>query len=414
MIRVGMVGTYQQHDLPLEVTKLISRGLVQVDLSNRFESDLAASWETNDDATQFSFKLKDDLKWSDNSPIKSQEVGFNIPDTELSTPDEHTIQFKLKESYSPFASLLTKPIFKKGTMIGTGPYKIAKIEKSRIFITKIKLVPISSDLPTVFIRFYPSEKVALTGFNMGEVQTLLGVSHLESLVGTPQIGFRQRTDFSKIVTILYNTKDPLLANRSLRQALSYSAPEIEGEEVANNPFPQNSWAYDGDSKKYLSNPKEAKSALERAEGALSSDKMDEELVLTTTSNLEHVAKLIGESWKELGFDVNLSVESGIPQNFQALLITQSIPQDPDQYFLWHSTQEKTNLTKYSSARIDKDLEDGRKATSEEERKQKYFDFQKTLLEDAPATFLYFPKYNIVYLKKVEPLLNKILPLQLPN
>lgn len=410
---MGMVGTYQQHDLPLEVTRLISRGLVKLDSSGRFEPDLTSGWETNDDATQFSFKLKE-VAWADKTPVRSQDVGFNIPDTQVSAPDEHTIQFKLKESYSPFASLLTKPIFKKGTMIGTGPYKISWIEKSRIFITKIKLVPISLDLPTIFIRFYPSEKVALTGFNMGEVQALVGIGHFEPLVGNPQVALKQKTDFSKIVTILYNAKDTLLSNRSLRQALSYSTPEIEGEEVANSPFPPNSWAYDGDAKKYLANSAQAREALQRAKSALSAENMKQELTLTTTSNLEGVAKVVVESWKDLGFNVRLRVESGIPQNFQALLITQSIPQDPDQYFLWHSTQEKTNLTKYASARIDKDLEDGRKAIKEEERKQKYFDFQKTLLEDAPATFLYFPKYNIVYLKKVESLLDKILPLQLPN
>ena len=108
------------------------------------------------------------------------------------------------------------------------------------------------------------------------------------------------------------------------------------------------------------------------------------------------------------------IESGIPQNFQVLLITHSIPIDPDQYFLWHSTQTRTNLTGYSFARVDKDLEDGRKIINEAERKEKYLDFQKELLEDAPATFLYFPKYNVLYLKKAEDMLNKILPLQLPG
>ncbi|EKD90004.1 MAG: Extracellular solute-binding protein, family 5 [uncultured bacterium] len=137
------------------------------------------------------------------------------------------------------------------------------------------------------------------------------------------------------------------------------------------------------------------------------DKLASEIILTATPNLEEVGKEIIGSWKKLGFDAKLRVESGIPQNFQALLITQSIPIDPDQYFLWHGTQTKTNLTRYNSKRVDKDLEDGRKIVTEEERKEKYFDFQKTLLEDTPATFLYFPKYNIVYLKKVEPLLEKI-------
>lgn len=400
ILRIGLVGTYQEHDLPPEVTSLLSGSL----------PELVSSREVNNDATIFKFRIKEGLRWSDNTSLTAEDLEFNIPDAEMSMQDDQTILFKLKDSYSPFVSLLTKPVFKKGTKIGTGPYKISKIEKSRIFITKMILEPLDEGLPKIVIRFYPGEKVAGWGFNIGEVQVLMGLSSPLPQQANPQIILRQKTDFSKIVTVLYFTKDPLLSNRSVRQALGYSAPQIEGEEPANNPYPPASWAFDPDAKKYLANPKEAEAALERAKSALSLEKFNQELILTATTSLEETGKLVVASWKELGFDAKMRIESGIPQNFQALLITQSIPEDPDQYFLWHSTQEKTNLTKYSSARVDKDLEDGRKALTEEERKEKYFDFQKTLLEDAPATFLYFPKYNTVYLKKVEPLLVKVLDL----
>lgn len=409
-LRIGLIGTFQEHDLPEEVTKFVSTGLVGVDESGRIKPNLVTGWEVNNDATQFKFKLKDNLRWSDNTTLKAGDLEFNIPNTTVNTPDDKTIQFNLKESYSPLPSLLTKPIFKKGTLIGIGSYEIAKIEKSRIFITKITLKGNSPSLPILYIRFYPNEKVALTGFELGEVQAILELGNPKSVSQNSLIGIKQRTDYSKIVTILYETTDSFLGNRSLRQALSFQAPQINGEEVADNPYPPSSWAYNSDAKKYLSNPKEAESALERAKLALSEDKMHSEIILTTTPNLEEVGKAIVESWKKLGFDVKLRTETGIPQNFQALLITQSIPIDPDQYFLWHATQTKTNLTKYDSKRVDKDLEDGRKIITEDDRKLKYFDFQKTLLEDAPAVFLYFPKYNIVYLKKVEPLLDKILSL----
>lgn len=409
-LRIGLVGTYQEHDIPQDVGKLLSKGLVEADENGQMKPNLLEGWEVNNDATVFKFKLKSDLKWSDGTPIKATDLNFAIPNTELSVLDEKTLQFKLKESYSPFPSLFTKPVFKKGTLLGTGPYKIEKIEKSKIFITKISLVSDNEDLPLIFIRFYPSEKVAVTGFNLGEVAVVLGLSNPKQINHNPQASLKQSVDFSKIVTILYSSVDPIVSNRSLRQALSFASPKLEGEETANNPFSPTSWAYDPDSKKYLSNIEEAKLALERAKSAIDKDKLKQELILTATPNLEGVANKVVSGWNGLGFKTKLRIESGIPQNFQTLLITQSIPEDPDQYFLWHSSQEKTNLTKYSSVRVDKDLEDGRKAMTDEERKAKYFDFQKTLLEDAPATFLYFPKYNIVYLKKVEPLLDKILSL----
>lgn len=411
-LRIGLVGTYQEHDIPQDITKLLSKGLVEPSEDGKMKPGLVEGWDVNNDATLFKFKLKDNLKWVDGTLIKAYDLFLNLPNTQVTILDDKTIQFKLKESYSPFPSLLTKPVFKKGTLLGVGPYKIAKIEKSIIFIPKLTLVSEKEDLPTIYVRFYPSEKVAQTGFSLGEVQALFGISNPGQVLSSPQLKLKQKIDFSKIVAILYNFEDPLVGgrNRSLRQALSFISPKIDGEFVANNPFPQTSWVYNTDSKKYLSNETEAKAAVERARSSISEDKLKGDLTLTTTPNLEKVARKVAVEWKSLGFEVRLRIESGIPQNFQALLITQSIPEDPDQYFLWHSSGGKTNLTKYLSVRVDKDLEDGRKAMTDEERKEKYFDFQKTILEDAPATFLYFPKYNIVYLKKVEHLLDKVLSL----
>ncbi|TSC86054.1 MAG: Uncharacterized protein G01um10147_992 [Microgenomates group bacterium Gr01-1014_7] len=409
-ISLGLIGTYQEHDLPFQVTKLISEGLVKVMENGHVKPNLVSGWEVNNDATSFKFKIKPDLQWADGSPVRSQDLVFEIPNVDVSIPDEVTAQFSLKEAYSPFPSLLIKPILKHGSMLGTGPYKITRIEKSRIFITKLKLKPLDSKLPIIYIRFYPNEKVAITGFNLGEVQALLGFSNSKAFSQNPKVAILQKQDFSRMVSVLFNTKDTVLASRSLRQALAFISPQISGEDPADSPYPHTLWAYNPDSKKYLSNPDEAKSALERAKSNLSDEALKGEIILTATPNLEEVGNLIIKEWKSLGLNAKLRIESGIPQNFQALLITQSIPSDPDQYVLWHATQTKTNLTKYDSKRVDKDLEDGRKIITEEERRAKYFDFQKTLLEDAPAVFLYFPKYNIAYLKKKEAVLNKILPL----
>lgn len=411
----GFIGTFQEHDLPVEVLRLISRSLVKTDEQGRIVPDLVSGWEVNKELTNFKFKLKDNLKWSDGTAIKSSDFDFPIADTEISYPDDKTIEFKLKEAYSPFPSLLLSPAVKRNTLIGTGPYTITKIEKSRIFITKIILKSQDKNLPVIYVRFYPQEKIAVTGFALGEVSSLFGVSDLKVIPDNPQLKSSQKTDYSKIVTILYNVKGSILNNRSLRQALSYITPKIPNQELADNPYPPFWWVYNPDSKKYLGSKTEAEAAFKRAKTSLPEDKLKEELILISTPTLEDVGKKIIDEWRKLGMDAKMRVESGIPQNFQALLITQSIPSDPDQYLLWHtSAVEKTNLSGYSFARVDKDLEDGRKAASEEARKAKYFDFQKALLEDAPATFLYFPKYNIAYLKKTEPLLKKVLELQLPK
>jgi peptide/nickel transport system substrate-binding protein len=66
-----------------------------------------------------------------------------------------------------------------------------------------------------------------------------------------------------------------------------------------------------------------------------------------------------------------------------------MPKDPDQYMLWHSSQQN-NISNYKNLRIDKLLEDGRQTQDQDQRVKLYEDFQKYLLDDPPATFLYFP------------------------
>ena len=103
-------------------------------------------------------------------------------------------------------------------------------------------------------------------------------------------------------------------------------------------------------------------------------------------------------------------EKAITDNFQALLAVDKIPPDPDQYGFWHSTQTKTNLTKFKDVKIDKLLEDARTTQDEETRKNLYHDFQRFLVEDAPVALLYHPyKYQVMY-KNLEPLIEK-LPLE---
>src|SRR6185369_8402425 len=104
--------------------------------------------------------------------------------------------------------------------------------------------------------------------------------------------------------------------------------------------------------------------------------------------------------KSLCDNLNINVKLrlvGFPDlsNFQVVLVGQEIPPDPDQYYLWDSTQS-TNFTGYKNPRIDKLLEDGRKSIDQSERKSIYQDFQQFLVEETPAIFLtHLKTYTVV-------------------
>jgi peptide/nickel transport system substrate-binding protein len=81
------------------------------------------------------------------------------------------------------------------------------------------------------------------------------------------------------------------------------------------------------------------------------------------------------------------VVSSVTSDYQILLADFTPPIDPDQYSIWHSTQN-TNFTHFSNLKIDKLLEDGRRTSDQKLRKEIYQDFQRFLLEDCPAVFLF--------------------------
>src|SRR5689334_14986035 len=60
----GMIGTYQTHDLPDGLMRLISKSLVNLDKSGNLVPGLS-TWEVNSDGTVFTFKLRPGLKWVD-------------------------------------------------------------------------------------------------------------------------------------------------------------------------------------------------------------------------------------------------------------------------------------------------------------------------------------------------------------
>lgn len=403
----GVIGTYREEDLPEVVTNLLSQSLVKVDKSGLPKPNLASEWAVKEEGRVYVFKLKENLYWLNGDRIKASQINIPLPEVEVSYPDDQTVQLKIADSFSPFPTLLDKPIFKKGSRVGTGPFKITNIQKDQIFVKKLTLTPKDKTLPMVVVKFYPNERIAKSALALGEISVLLGVNEYEDLGSQKTLKIIRKTNYQQLVTIFYNSKDSALSDENLRLALSFAAPSIVQEEEAKTSLPPTSWAFSNEVKDYLDNPEQARSYLSKIE------KKGSIVTLTATSFLKGVGEKVVESWNKNGIKAVLRVESGIPQNFQALLIAQNIPLDPDQYSLWHSTQ-KTNVSKYSSARIDKDLEDGRKSQDLEVRRERYKDFQKVLLDHAPATFLYFPKYNLIYREKVVKALMTVLLIQLPR
>ena len=97
----------------------------------------------------------------------------------------------------------------------------------------------------------------------------------------------------------------------------------------------------------------------------------------------------------------INVVNFIPDDYDALLLTQTIPKDPDQYWFWHSSQEQNNISHLNNPRIDQLLEEGRTTFEQEKRREFYIDFQRFLLEESPAIFINHPTYYYIYRRGFE-------------
>ena len=387
-LRIGLVGKFTINELPKKVQNLISDGLTEIDNQGQVKPKLAQSWETNHQGKEYLFRLKNNLFWHDGKPVLAEDIQYNFQDVTTQILDNQTIKFELLEPFSPFPAIVAQSIFKKG-LVGTGEYQVKKITHNGQIVEKLTLAnQQKKSQPLLIFRFYPTEKTALTAFKLGEIDQLDDIAKLQELDSWLNIQTEAKVKTDRYVAVFFNTQKPKLEEKSTRQALAY-AIDKHWQPRALGPFNPQSWAYNAQVKKYAYNPAKAKELLTKTneDEALVIEKIE----LATVPSLLTVAEEIKKNWEAIGVATRIKVIASLDQDYEAILISQQSPSDPDQYVFWHSTQTlSANISHYKSPKLDKLLEDGRKTFDQEKRKTIYFDFQKFLVEDTPAVFLYHP------------------------
>ena len=393
--KVGIIGKYSTANLPYPILSLISGGLTESTETGLVKPQLASSWESADNGKTWTFHLKSGVMWQDGKEIKSDDLIYNFSDVSVEKPDGRTIVFRLKSAFSPFPSTASKPIFKRG-FLGFGPWKVSKITVSGGYVQKIILINNQRQQKT-FI-FYPTEERAKLGFKLGQINKLEEVFNPTPIDSWKTVNVTDKPNQNEVVAIFFNTSENslLLADKTIRQALSYAINKQSlllrnkdelGLSRAVSPISPLSWAYNPQVKPYDYNPDKAKEII----GGLPKElKQNLNVRLVTTPVLLNQAEKIAKNWESVGLNVTLQVTSIKPSDFDAYLAIFDIPKDPDQYAFWHSSQSITNICKYANPRIDKLLEDGRTELDPGIRKNIYLDFQRFLVEDSPAIFLYHP------------------------
>lgn len=392
-LRIGVVGDVTPVTLPLSIQSLLSTGLTQLSPDGTPIPALASSWEATDSGKTYDFTLREDAIWHNGKPVLPKDINYNIRDVSFEVIAPRTIRAKLKEPFAPFLSLVAKPILEKG-LRGFGQYRVENVRLKGDSVQYLRLDPVTDTTkPSSEYRFFRTESAAVTAYELGDIDVIEELSTKESIANWKSAHISDHPRYDRVVALYFNTKEPLVGEKAVRQALGYAVPDV-GFERAYSPISKNSWAYTDTVKKYLYDESQAKKLLANAKIASRSAT----LTITTFAPFVEVAQKIALSWTSMGVPTSVQVVNTIG-SFQVLLASLSLPPDPDQYPLWHSTQAATNLTGYVNVKIDKLLEDGRKELDPEKRKKIYTEFAKRLVEDAPAIFLYYPTTYTVTRRK---------------
>lgn len=364
---------------------------------------------------------------------------------------ERVVMFKLRNKYAQFPTVLTMGILPQHLWtdvrpinfalselnikpIGSGPYvfkALVKNELGHVFTYRLESAENyyegRPNIDELEFKFYGTEDELIEAFHKNQVDSLAFVSG----ANLQRLKFKSRVEVQQLkmpryYALFFNqSESKALSDKNVRLALNYATDRIsiinntvDGKAfLVNSPMIPGILDINANVRTYDYDLDQAASVLKAGGWTLPAPTASEsepilqkskdnrlELRITTStwSELTTVAQQVKEQWEKLGAKV--TVES-LPisqlqevireRSYQILLFGEILTPDPDPFSLWHSSQREGlggNLALYSNKTADKLLEEARGTLNPLERAQKYDEFQKVLIEDIPAVFLYSPHY----------------------
>lgn len=365
---------------------------------------------------------------------------------------DYQVQFTLPQVNAAFLELITigilpEHLFRDYTYsrlveqgdtispIGTGPYQyVQKLGNKHNLRANQKYFKGAPEIKEISFTEFQTYAAAEVAFLKGTVMLLAPLEPavvpkwINAATVASHVSLKKYVQANNTRVILFNLSgsleeaenESLLVNIQLRQALAQSIDKnalvatLPGAKVAQGPFDSNSYVYNTELDKLLQfSQEDANKVFDKLgwkyeySGAPFRTQKEKELGATLTfldtPVNRQVAQNIRDQLLKVGF--NLTLEGVTSENMQEAVIAKKEFEmllfeihsgiDPDQYGLWHSSQTTfpgLNLGGYKSTLVDNYLEKGRLQINAEKRLVTYKDFQKALVTEVPAIFLYHPSY----------------------
>ena len=406
---------------------LFSR-LIALDTDSRLLPDLAESWTVEDGGLRYVFRLRGGVRWHDGEPFSAADVRWTFEQlaarpglaaeairriAAIETPDERTVELRLREPWAPFLSVLASygayilPRHLGGhndKAVGTGPFRLGSWVRGRR-LTLVANRSFHRPGPYIERLVYVVPKDARQVAEM-----LLSGAVDYSLVRPPQ-EFLPRLRGSPDLRVVtspsdarfyfgFNLRRPPLddlrvreaVNRSIdRQALLDSALHGYGAPALGFYTPAVAWAYNGDAHVPHLDRARARDLLAAA-GTPRGAPLRLDLVAPTLEPYATLAGLLRDQLRTVGIELRpvlvppaaLLERVMSRHDFDLALIAGGQGPDPESLSTRFGSRGSTQFMGYSSADFDAAVAEGARTVDLPRRARAYFRAQAILARDLPV------------------------------
>jgi peptide/nickel transport system substrate-binding protein len=409
--------------------------------------DLAERYEASPDYKAFTFYLRPSVMFHNGRTLSAADVKYTFDtmmaldrsdkradmvrdrvSVELDPANPLKVTFNCESPCPGLANtILPIGIIPEGTSdqqskrpIGTGPFEFESYQEDQeLILTSFnEYFGGAPSIRRLAVRIIPDNSTRESELLKGSVDLAINADFdpvtVESLRKAPGIK-AEVTDGTNITHLGVNLQDPILKDRRVRQALAYAIDReaivrdvLQGQaSLARSVLPPSQWAYEPNVTDYKYDPDRARKLL--AEAGRSSLRLS--LKTSPVSVSRKIGEAIQEQMRRVGVEIELQSlerqklnQDMTEGNFQLYLnILVGGNQNPDIFRLVYSSgaipPNGQNRSRYSNPQLDKWLSEAQTATRER-RKELFSQVQKTLADDLPQIYLWYPSTVVIFRDRI--------------
>lgn len=428
---------------------------------------LAESWKLADDGKSLTLNLRKNAVFHDGKPVTSADVAFSImaikanhpfqtmlgPVEKVDTPDPYTAIIRMSVPHpaivlamSPaLCPILPKHIYGDGQdlknhprnsadVVGSGPFRVTEFKPSQRIVMERFDKFFLKDLPRldrIIIKEYKDPASLMLALERGEIDLHPGIGDPRDLARAKQMPGMQLVGGAQpavgpLLWLAFNTKSPKLADKRVRQAISYAidrqfiAQQLFAgvHKLATGPIASGSPFYSAEVEKYAFNLAKANQLLDAAGLKPGANGMRLALELDSipgSNELKVMQEYMKPALAKVGIDITVRLSPDFPtwarrvsgHQFEVTMDSVWNWGDPviGVHRTWLSSNIKpgviwSNTQSYSNAQADSLMAAAGQEMNMAKRKALYKDLQKIVVDDCPVAFLLEPTVTEAYTAKV--------------